>query len=389
MTKISNRFYVTALEDGTTLHGNLVADKSLTQGWNGATAVPNWSVAANQPTIHLTLISGSEYVQPALENDGQDLFTWYYNDVAITWASRTDGSKNTNQSFANMFERTSVSVQGISMPAIKIVDNLASSSNVDIDRIKFEGSYAINGSGVSFAVETMIRISSITEGSHLGVINFHNGVSDITEKGQTLTLYGQLFSPDGQAATGFTTKWYLNDSQTPTNGTTITPTGGSASYTNAYQVLESEVVDHAIVKCEFYSGDTKIYTAYAAVDDMQDPEFMYIQYNGSNGNAASLRKGETATFHIWMGRRDDPTVISGYSYKVMLLDGDGDVILAEHLTHEIPSVDGNDSPYRPLPISTNQDTLGKAYIKPTYETVVGAGKKNLTGIVVATFVQST
>ena len=74
MGNISNRFYVTALEDGTTLHGNLVADKSLTQAWNGTSAVPDWTVVANQPTIYLTLLSGATAVQPSA-----DSVQWYYN----------------------------------------------------------------------------------------------------------------------------------------------------------------------------------------------------------------------------------------------------------------------------------------------------------------------
>jgi hypothetical protein len=361
MSSISNRFYITALEDGTTLHGNLAVEGSLSQAWNGQAAVPDWTVAANQPLIYLTLLSGGTLVAPS--ND----FKWLYNGVEIT---------NADTRFQKTTKSVTYGSTTLAMPALKIVANLASSSNVDVDLITFEGNYVISGTGISFTATAQIRISTISTGSSLGVINFHNGISDITTKGQVVVAYGMLYNPDGTADNTVTTKWYLNDSSTPTAGTTI------QGHTNAYQVAEGQVVDHATIRCEFYKGSTLLYTAYASVDDMQDPEFMYVQYNGNNGNAASLRQGETASFQIWVGTRTDPTPIGGTTnptygtIKVKLLDGDGQVITASGLATNIPdaAADG----YRTLPMSG-----GKATITPHYDTVNGVGKKNLTGIILA------
>ena len=362
MSTISNRFYVTALEDGTTLHGNLASDKSLTQAWNGSTAVPNWTTPSEQPTIYLTLLSGATLVKPS------EGYKWYYNGTEITESD-------------TRFQITTKSVtyagQTIAdMPALKIVANLASSTNVDVDVITFKGDYVINGTGVSFACDAQIRISAITANGKIGVINFVGGVSDITEAGQTITMYGKLYGSDGQSDTTATTKWYLNDSTTPVSGQTID------GQENAFQVTESQVVDHATVRCEFYDAQNNLlYTAYAGIDDMQDPEFMYIQYNGNNGNAASLRKGETASFQIWVGKRNDAGVLGGASsptypiIKVLLLNGSGSVITATGLATNIPDPDSNG--YRTLPMSG-----GKGSITPHYDTVNGNGK-NITGIVIA------
>lgn len=361
MSQISNRFYVTALDDGTTIHGNLASDRALTQAWNGTTAVPNWTDTNEQPTIYLTLLSGATLVAPASG------YKWYYNGTEI---SDSD----------SRFQKTTKSVtyvgQTVTMPALKIVANLASSSNVDVDMITFKGSYVINGYGIEFACDAQVRISAITANGKLGVINFVNGVSDITEAGQVITMYGMLYNADGQAANGVTTKWYLNDSSTPTIGQTI------SDYTNAYQVGESQVVDHATIRCEFYDASNNLlYTSYAGIDDMQDPEFMYIQYNGNNGNAASLRKDETASFQIWVGKRDDASVLGGTStptysiIKVQLLNGGGSVIMTTGLATNIPDPDANG--WRTLPMSG-----GKGSITPHYDTVNGNGK-NITGIVIA------
>lgn len=371
MSSISNRFYITALEDGTTLHGNLAVEGSLSQAWNGQTAVPDWTVAANQPLIYLTLLSGGTLVAPS--ND----FRWLYNGVEIQ-----DSDTRFQKTTKVVTYGTGTSQQSETMPALKIVANLASSNNVDVDLITFEGNYIINGTGVSFTATAQIRISTISTGSSLGVINFHNGISDITTKGQVVVAYGMLYNPDGTADTTVTTKWYLNDSTTPTAGTTI------EGHTNAYQVTEANVVDHATIRCEFYKGSSLLYTAYASVDDMQDPEFMYIQYNGNNGNAASLRKGETASFQIWVGTRTDPTPIGGTSTptynhcKVKLLDGSGAPIIGSSLATAIPASDSEG--WRDL---TSLISGGKFPLTPHYNTVAANGK-NITGIVVAWSSQS-
>jgi len=362
MSTISNRFYVTALEDGTTLHGNLASDRTLTQAWNGTSAVPNWTDPNEQPTIYLTLLSGATLVAPASG------YKWYYNGTEIS---------DSDSRFQKTTKSVTYAEQTVTMPALKIVANLASSSNVDVDMITFKGSYIINGAGISFSCDAQIRISAITANGNLGVINFLNGIADITEPNQTITMYGILYGgSSGQPVSGVTTKWYLNDSSTPTSGQTI------SGYTNAYQVGESQVVDHATVRCEFYDASNNLlYTAYAGIDDMQDPEFMYIQYNGNNGNAASLRKGETASFQIWVGTREDAAVLGGAStpkypiIKVQLLNGSGNVITDTGLATAIPDPDSNG--WRTLPMSG-----GKGSITPHYDTVNGKGK-NITGIVIA------
>ena len=83
MSTVSNRFYVECIDDGATLHGQLLSNKSLTQAWTGTTAVPNWTTAANQPTIYVDLLDGNTSVEP--DSGG----TWYYNGVALEFDSTT------------------------------------------------------------------------------------------------------------------------------------------------------------------------------------------------------------------------------------------------------------------------------------------------------------
>lgn len=371
MSTISNRFYVTALADGTTLHGNLAADKSLSQSWNGSSAIPDWTVSGNQPTIYVTLLNGTTLI-----DSSQITGHWYYNSE-----SEPIGVSDAR------FQITTTSItyagQTKTVPALKIVANLANSSNTDVDTITYAGTYVDNGSSIEFSAVIQIRISEVSKGSNVGVINFVGGVSDITEAGQTITMYGKCYSGEtGAEIAGVTTKWYLNDETNYTSGSSKTVSG--TTYQNAYQVNESDVVDHATIRCEFYKGSELLDTAYASVDDMQDPQFMYIQNEGNNGNAASLRKDETAHFLIWVGRRDDPAVLGGaenpvYNHmKVKLLNGAGEPIIGGSLATGIPASDAEG--WRDLSLLISD---GKFPLTPHYDTV-NANGKNITGIIVAT-----
>lgn len=375
MGNISNRFYVTALEDGTTLHGNLVADKSLTQAWNGTSATPDWTVAAKQPTIYLTLLSGATSVQPS------NTYDWYYNGNLIVFDGTTNQSTSQNGVPAGVFLKTTHGSPA--MPALKIIGNLAGNSNVDVDMITFKGRYTINTSAVEFSCDAQIRISRMTSNGYLGVLNFVDGVSDITTPNQNIKIWAELYGgADGTevAPSGYTVKWYVNDtliqSATPagTQQTTYTPTGGTAH--QALQLNENDVTDHTVVTCEFTKDGNIAYTAYVGVDDMQDPEFMYIQYNGNNGNAASLRKNETVRFFIWIGKREDPNVDTSFAhFKIKLLDGNGSIIT--------DTVSGWPNPpdAKGWRIISNRED-NKAYIDITYAQAT-TYFKNLTGIIMA------
>ena len=117
-------------------------------------------------------------------------------------------------------------------------------------------------------------------------------------------------------------------------------------------------------------------TAYASIDDMQDNEFMYIQYNGANGNAASLRKGgNPATFAIWIGKNNDPTVDTSFAYfQVKLLNGSGNVIMTDYTSSGIANPDANGWRNLNVDVATH-----KASLVISYE-IVAANQKNITGL---------
>lgn len=383
MSSVSNRFYVEAIDDGSTLHGQLLSTKALTQAWTGNAAVPNWTVAVNQPTVYVDLMSGTSKVTP--DAGGK----WYYNNVEIEWADASETAVSTDGRFQKVNNYPTSANPTV---AIKIIGNLASSSNVNTDSLTYTGSYTLGGSPIGFSVSTFIRITGVSSAGIFGFIEFV-GSNIVTEKNQVVTMYARLFGADGNEITAtasgspFSTAWKMNNASIGAGGD-VTVNG--QTYHNAKQVSESQITDNSIVECDFSyitsidgTSTTLTYTTFENVDDQTDLEQMYIQYNGGNDTSATLKRGGSITWDIWMGAQDDPTVDTSWAqFYVKLLNADG-AIVHNNITG-IPSeiTDSSDAHYGWRPLTWDGSA---AHITLTYDIVHDSStfKKYLTGIVLA------
>lgn len=417
MATISNRFFVTVLEDGITIHGNLMTDKSLTQAWNGAAAIPDWDSTTvqgvltgtqDQPTLTMSVLEGSS---PLTSYDG---YSWQYNGETIEFSSTEtsfkpyEGSNETLQgyvstgTYSNMFYKLK-DADGVP-PRMRIIRSLAWAFNVDNDMITFSGNVASSsGYTVEVSSSLMVRISSITAGSYVGVISFDGGRNCIMSENRYVRANAALYggpSNNGSAITCYV-KWYLNDQPLQVNTTTgaTQVTSGSATTVSGslyIRITESQVTDHAILRADFFTDSSyttdadRVAQEFAAIDDLQDPEYMYIQTDfgtgAANGNAASLRSGESVTFYTWIGTETDayPDVegqtakpYSGWSFAAKLLSCDGAIITG--------AIDGIGDPdangYRAM---NTDSTTQKASFTVTAAIAKEKAGKNMTGIILAT-----
>lgn len=371
MSTISNKFFVTALEDGTTLHGALRSDKALVQSNNNGACIPDWSVAANQPTIYVSLLNGATPTSPDAGG------TWSYNGTIITFNSTTHLS--TNEGFAGVFLETTKTIDAggnpISVPAIKIVGNLATLSDiVDMDIITYTGSKTMSVAPLPFSATIEVRITKWISGGYIGVLSFVDGIADITQKGQSIKVTGTLYNDGGSVS--HTKEWYVNETLVPTSSTS----SDDVYIDNGDLVVKEQgVVDYATVRCDFKVGNDVVYTSYVGIDDTQDPEYMYVQVASGSGNSASLRSGESVTFKVWVGTMDDPTPNPLWnSFKVKLLDAEGNVITAATYSGETVS-DG----YRVMALTDSGGQFFASYTL-TYDFVADMtkGKKSITGIII-------
>lgn len=390
MSKISNKIYVEAIDDGSTLHAQLLSDKPLSQGYTSSGCVPNWGTAANQPVIYVDLINGSDRVAA---NAGG---VWTYNGTPIDFAN------DSRFALVNNYTPTGYA-SGTYVPAIKITGNLASNNNVNTDTIGYSGTYTLGGSDIAFAVTTFVRITGIMSNGVLGIIEFIDGSNVISAKGQKKTMRGRLYGADGQeiAAANFTTQWYLNDTLIG-SGANVTESG--TTYNQAMQVAEDdslgankEVTDNAIIKCVF-NYDTTVDgqsanltdTAFESIDDQTDPEQMYIQSvvnnggSGNDGGGMTLHKGQSVTFRIWMGTMEDSTADPTWTdFYVRLHKSDGSVVTDSitGVSNVQSSVVGNEMyGYRKLDwMSANS----WAVLTLSYDLVKDTFDKYLTGFLLA------
>ena len=384
MSSVSNRFYVEAIDDGSTLHGQLLSTKALTQAWTGSAAVPNWTVAGNQPTVYVDLISGTSKVTP--DTGGK----WYYNNVEIEWADASATAVSTDGRFQKV---NNYPTSANPTAAIKIIANLASNSNVNTDSLTYTGSYTLGGSPIGFSVSTFIRITGVSSAGIFGFIEFI-GSNIVTEKNQVVTMYAHLFGADGNEITAtasgspFSTAWKMNNASIGAGGD-VTVNG--QTYHNAKQVSESQITDNSIIECNFSyittidgTSTTLTYTTFENVDDQTDIEQMYIQYNGGNDTSATLKRGGSITWDIWMGAQDDPTVDTTWqTFYVKLLNSAGNVVLDNISGIPNAITTAGDPHYGYRDISGTWDSSA-VHITITYDIVKSSTfGKYLTGIVLA------
>lgn len=383
MSSVSNRFYVEAIDDGSTLHGQLLSTKALTQAWTGSAAVPNWTVAGNQPTVYVDLLSGTSKVTPDAGG------TWYYNNVEIEWADSSATAVSTDGRFQKV---NNYPTSANPTAAIKIIGNLASNANVNTDSITYSGTYTLGGSPIGFSVSTFVRITGVSANGIFGFIEFV-GSNVVTEKNQVVTMYARLFSADGEEITAtasgspFSTAWKMNNASIGAGGDV---TVGGQTYHNAKQVSEANITDNCIIECDFSyvttidgTSTTLTYTTFENLDDQTDLEQMYIQYNGGNDTSATLKRGGSITWDIWMGAQDDPTVDTTWqNFFVKLLNADGAVVHSNitGIPSEITTSGDPHEGWRPLTWDGSA-----AHITLTYDIVHDSStfKKYLTGIVLA------
>ena len=306
MSAISNRFVVTALQDGQSIQGELAVTRSL---WQSVTdqgqPFPNWESdsEADRPLLYPLLMSGGTTIAPTTTS-------WYYNNELISFADQTGLS--TNPAFAGVFKRTTYTLQsGITVTALRIMKNLASSTNDDSDTIAVSGTATVGDTTLSFDAMQTVRITKAAESSSVGELLFTNGKGTLSSDSDTVSIRAILHTTGGSAsASTYRCEWWWNGAkQTETTGTndnhTITITG-------------AQVTDYVMVECRFYRDGVLEATAYIGVDDIADKEMMQFAYSIYSGNttpssivmnntsAATLKMGQSVLYGIWIGSKDDP-----------------------------------------------------------------------------------
>jgi len=330
---ISNKFIVTALSDGYTVTGELVATRSLWQAIdNGGNPLPDWesSPESERPLLYPLLQSGGSVISPLTD-------VWKYNNETITFNSSTGLS--TNAGFAGYFKRITTSVPGtspsVSVPALRIMKNLAATStNEDNDTISLSGTVNINDATLPFDAMQTVTISKAGASSAVGELRLTDGKSTLNGDNDTVEIQAVLHSNTiNTANTNFHVEWWWNGSkQRETTGT-----GTTLSQNHKIQVTGAEVTDYVVIEARFIDlGGTQIAVAYVGIDDIGDVDQMQFAYTiyelsgtvptsvvQNNTTAATLKSGQGVLYGVWIGTKDDPLTQrtpSQWTYSATIYD---------------------------------------------------------------------
>lgn len=387
MGSISNKFIVTALQDGQTVTGSMSVSRSLWQAINKNTGdvMPNWYNASvpldssTRPCLTPVLMSGGTQITNTTIN-------WKYNGVAMTFNNQ-NGTNDAPAAVAGKFYKKELS--------LFIVDNIASITNDDSDVITAYGTATVGDSQLSWECAETIRITEAGSSSTIGELVFtQQGKSYLISDSDSLTIQALLHDNTGDVAmTDYQVKWYLNNSstvwQTTTNteSHTVTLTGDD----------QSGVLDNTAVTAYFFkkkSDNTGYETdscamAIAFVDDLSDEEVMQFAYAVhqasvsptqtflNNTTAATIKTGQAVTYGIWIGKKTDPTdEITGWTFTITFYKANQDTVsgIGTPVTGSFNvAADG----------STSVTITGGIRSTLTYQNVVDNGG-TVTGIVTAT-----
>ena len=359
--RISNQFAITALQEGVTVSGSLRVNGSLSQNWNNNTqkCIPDWKLTpASRPTIYPVIRKGVQYLAAANIIGG----TWLYNDVPIGFDE--DTHKSTNFLDANndpIFQvgTAAVTLGGsqVTVPTLTIISNLASATNIDLDTIGYQGSIEVQGKQAAFQCQVDVKIAQMTSQGYLGLLSPESAV--ISTKNENIQIAASLYGEDGQALLTWYTKWY--DAGT---GNALANTQDARSVT----INEADVTDNMIIRCDFFldaNHTNRVTTAFASIDDTQDPEYLYISLNGSNADfSGQLSPGEQCEVQAWVATMEDRTAINtAYTnFSVQFYDGQQQPITGT------------------VPIMSTSNNKGSVTI--TYDFVASCGYR-INGIVTA------
>lgn len=341
MGKVSNRFFVQAIQDGQVANGYLRSSKPLQQMWDpeSKTCAPDWSVGtggaanANQPVIEVvSRLSGT--MKPPTVN------TWYWNGQEITFTGN-----NSNESFVYvkdgkeypLFVKGTTSIGGIDgFPTLRINGNLASAGNDDQDIISASGSVDAAGTALEYTMDIPFRISHLSGTGYWGLLDFVD-VNDITKSGNSVITSPDVTSVDGkvkivprlyigtqaQKAVDFSVKYYLEGYDTQPDSRFDSMLSGTDEQ-KSLTLTADDVTDNVTVRCDYYVDGGLKCSAFTEVDDAQDDDEMQITHPGGTNNA-SLRSGQSVKFTIWMCSKTDQTKVkTAYTtFKVKLLNSAG------------------------------------------------------------------
>ena len=293
MSTTSGLISFTRILDGNVITCNLYSNKLLVQRMkkDSSQAIPDWSIAGNQPVIYPKITSQSSGVRINV-----DSFKWKYNGSQILTTDKR-------------FQFTEIEDGSIKVPGVKIVSNLISKDNMDSDTISFEGKTSINKVEYEVKANIDIRLEEMVGDPYFGFIEVSDGAV-IDDNTPQVTATAILYKGGSIMKNDVTYIW----SKVTSDGLVVIP--NNSANPNKQVFKGSDIDSELTIKVEFkYKGET-VAEYLKTISDEKDTLFLNV--NLSNGQ--DLRDGESSivTPKVWnriLGKEE-----AGYKFEYSLLN---------------------------------------------------------------------
>lgn len=248
---------------------------------------------------------------------------WYYNNIAEASAI-TDANNAVVSAFADRFEVTTVTVNGMTFPALKIKGNIATSADHTDKYIYYVASY----SDSDFTCQKLIPIQ-VSVGSSYNILisaagQDGSGDEVLSNDNDYVILTPVLQLAGSSILTGVTYKWQkLSGSATWTD---ITSTSGVIEISNNKLIAYNAGVEGVeMFRCVATYKNVDYY-AFHEVSDIHDP--YYIDMGRSQASDA-VQLGTTVTYSPKVYDRSTGAVDTSHSWTftfTVMKYADGSVI---------------------------------------------------------------
>jgi len=256
---------------------------------------PDWSVDANRPEItpHASTVRSATVTL--------HMHHWQYNGVDLVFNGATTGgyTKDSTGKFA----------MNAATGALRIMDNLASTTNMANDTLVYTTVAVVNGVEYNMSKSIDVQIQKSGASSYYGFIN--TSTTQLDSNVQTAELQAQLWLA-ANVMQDFYVKWYKNSTE-------WTDKRGQKSIT----VTREDVDGSQLFIAEFYlsSADaTPVFRAGLSIVDILD-EIIVVPYISSS--AKEVDTGTPVTVRARIVRAASGTVItpSDPSWVMQVIDG--------------------------------------------------------------------
>jgi hypothetical protein len=304
MSTVKGSATIVFVRQGDTINTSLRSTKPLEQYLKkGTSAVtPDWTQAANQPTIYPVVRSSLTDSRIEPESGTEE---WKYNGTVIPFTGNLSTVMGSIP--AGTFKKESKKVDGdTTVPTLTILKNLASADNINADVIEFS---AICDTGFRSAISASIdiRIEEVEGDPYIGYISVNDG-GVIDGDTSSLTLTATLARGGQDITTGVTYKWYKanRNSWTDINKTT-----------KAITVTAVDIDTQELYKCEFFISGNSTGSACLPVYDESDP---LVVVPNPDGDEEISSAHPLVTYYPQVCKRGDTsmTPVAGFTFSYRL-----------------------------------------------------------------------